>query len=404
MNPGYSHEHFHAHGREFQSPRPDGELRDPVCGMPVTDQSPHHVRHGTDDYHFCSAGCQEKFTADPARYVDAPRAHSAPKSSLTPSAAGTTIYTCPMHPQIRQPGPGNCPICGMALEPLMPTATDDDSALRAVRKKFWIATILTAPVLVIAMLPHLLELHLSAGTSAALRYAELLLTTPVVLWAGADYYRRGWQGVVNRSPNMYTLIGLGVLVAYLFSLFATFAPQAFPAEMLDVHGKVGVYFEAAAAIIALVLLGEWLELAARGRTSLAIRQLLGLAPRTARRIGANGAEKDVPLESLTAGDRVRVRPGEKIPVDGRVVSGSSSVDESMLTGEPLPVEKRSGDRVVGATLNQTGALVIEAERVGTDSLLSQIVALVSEAQRSRAPLQRLADRVSAWFVPSVIAI
>jgi Cu+-exporting ATPase len=237
-----------------------------------------------------------------------------------------------------------------------------------------------------------------------LRYIELALAAPVVLWAGADYYRRGWMGVVNRAPNMYTLIGLGVVVAFVYSIVATFAPQIFPAAMRDHHGMVGVYFEVAAVIVALVLLGEWLELAARGRTSAAIRQLLGLAPKTARRISASGEEEDVPLEALAVKDRVRVRPGEKIPVDGTVVSGHSSVDESMLTGEPLPVEKGPGERVVGATVNQTGALVIEAERIGAESLLSQIVAIVSEAQRSRAPLQRLADRVSAWFVPAVIVI
>jgi len=225
-----------------------------------------------------------------------------------------------------------------------------------------------------------------------------------VLWAGADYYRRGWQGVVNRSPNMYTLIGLGVLVAYLFSLFATFDAQAFPAQMRDAHGRVGVYFEAAAVIIALVLLGEWLELAARGRTSLAIRQLLGLAPKTARRVQADGTEEDVALDALVVGDRVRIRPGEKVPVDGHIVEGHSSFDESMLTGEPLPVDKAAGDRVIGATLNQTGSVLVVAERLGADSLLSQIVALVSQAQRSRAPLQRLADRISAWFVPAVILI
>ena len=336
--------------------------------------------------------------------VDAPGARSVPMPALAPPAAGTTIYTCPMHPQIRQAGPGTCPICGMSLEPLVSTGTEDDSELRAVRKKFWIATLLTAPVVVLAMLPHLLDLHLSPGTSAALRYAELLLTTPVVLWAGADYYRRGWQGVVNRSPNMYTLIGLGVLVAYLFSLFATFAPRAFPPEMLDAHGKVGVYFEAAAAIIALVLLGEWLELAARGRTSQAIRQLLGLAPKTARRVRADGTEEDVALEALVVGDRVRIRPGEKVPVDGHILEGRSSFDESMLTGEPLPVDKATGDRVIGATLNQTGSVLVVAERLGADSLLSQIVELVSQAQRSRAPLQRLADRISAWFVPAVLIV
>jgi len=309
-----------------------------------------------------------------------------------------------MHPQIRQAGPGSCPICGMALEPEMPTATEDSSELDAVRRKFWIATALSVPVVVMAMLPHLLDLHFSAGAAQMLRYLELLLTLPVVLWAGFDYYRRGWRGALNRSPNMYTLIGLGVLVAYSYSLFATFAPESFPPEMRDAHGMVGVYFEVAAVIIALVLLGESLELAARGRTSGAIRQLLGLAPKTARRIRTDGAEEDVPLDQLVIGDRVRVRPGEKVPVDGRIEEGRSTFDESMLTGEALPVDKGPGDRVVGATVNQTGAVIVIAERVAADSLLSQVVALVAQAQRSRAPLQRLADHVSAWFVPTVIIL
>jgi len=256
----------------------------------------------------------------------------------------------------------------------------------------------------IAMLPHLLDLHVAAAGARVLRGAELLLSTPVVLWAALDYYRRGWMGVVNRSPNMYTLIGLGVIVAFIYSLVATAAPQIFPAEMRDRHGMVGVYFEVASAIIALVLLGEWLELGARGRTSAAIRQLLGLAPKSARRVNADGTEEDVPLGHIHAGDRLRVRPGEKIPVDGSVVEGRSSVDESMLTGEPMPVDKGPGDRIVGATVNQTGSLIIVAERVGADSLLSQIVTLVAQAQRSRAPLQRLADEVAKWFVPSVITI
>jgi Cu+-exporting ATPase len=314
------------------------------------------------------------------------------------------MYTCPMHPEIRRIGPGSCPICGMALEPVATGEIEDDSELRKVRRKFWIAAALSGPLVLVAMLPHLMNLHFSGGAAALLRATEVLLSLPVVGWAALDYYRRGWQGIRNRSPNMYTLIGLGVIVAYLYSLVATFAPATFPAQMRDEHGMVGVYFEVAAVIIALVLLGEWLELAARGRTSAAIRQLLGLAPRTARRIGEDGLEEDVPLEALARGDRVRVRPGEKIPVDGHVLEGRSSVDESMLTGEPLPVDKAAGDRVVGATLNQTGALVIEAERVGAESLLSQIVALVAQAQRSRAPLQRLADRVSAWFVPAVVVI
>jgi Cu+-exporting ATPase len=309
-----------------------------------------------------------------------------------------------MHPQIRQEGPGNCPICGMALEPLIPLATDDDSDLRRVERKFWIAASLSAPVVLLAMLPHAMDLHLSFGTARLLRYVELALTLPVVGWAGLDYYRRGWLGITHRSPNMYTLIGLGVLVAYVYSLFATFIPTSFPPGMHDEHGMVGVYFEVAASIVALVLLGEWLELRARGRTSLAIRQLLDMAPRTARRVRTDGTDEDVSIDALAPGDHVRVRPGEKVPVDGRITEGRSTFDESMLTGEPLPVDKGPGDRVVGATLNQTGSVVIVAEKVGADSLLSQIVHLVSEAQRSRAPLQQLADRVATWFVPAVMCI
>ncbi|MBX5460079.1 MAG: heavy metal translocating P-type ATPase [Steroidobacteraceae bacterium] len=404
--------------------------------MHVSAETAHRTTHGGREYAFCCAGCRTKFVAHPEQYVDehgnrraahrhhtghAAHAHgsshagcshahathghaaAAPRAQTGP-ATTNAVYTCPMHPEIRQIGPGSCPICGMALEPLMPTEAEDDSEVRAVRRRFWIAAALTLPVVIVAMLPHLFDLHLSLSTARWLRAAELLLTAPVVLWAAADYYRRGWLGVVNRSPNMYTLIGLGVIVAFVYSVFATFAPGAFPPEMRDAHGMVSVYFETAAVIVALVLLGEWLELAARGRTSAAIRQLLGLAPKTARRIRPDGTEEDVPLDAVAVGDRVRVRPGEKVPVDGRILEGESSVDESMLTGEPLPVDKGPGDRVVGATVNQTGALVVQAERIGAESLLSQIVALVSQAQRSRAPLQRLADRVSAWFVPAVIAV
>ena len=292
----------------------------------------------------------------------------------------------------------------MALEPEMPTEHEDDSELRHVRRKFWIALALTSPVVSVAMLPHLPELHLSQASARLLRSTELLLSAPVVLWAAWDYYRRGWSGIVHRSPNMYTLIGLGVIVAFVYSVVATFMPQAFPTEMRDEHAMVGVYFEVASAIVTLVLLGEWLELRARGRTSAAIRQLLGLAPKSAHRINVDGLEEDVPLAQVHVGDRLRVRPGEKIPVDGRVVEGPSTVDESMLTGEPMPVDKAPGDRVFGATINQTGSLIIVAEHVGADSLLSQIVALVAQAQRSRAPLQRLADRIATWFVPAVIVI
>lgn len=347
--------------------------------------------------------CLNTPAAEPGRSeLEASRSPNALAGAPTVSQA--TIYTCPMHPQIRQTGPGTCPICGMALEPVMPTATEDDSEIRSVRRKFWSALVFAVPVTVVAMVPHLLGLHFSERGALVMRAIELLLSAPVVLWSAADYYRRGWLGVVKRTPNMYTLIGLGVIVSFVYSLVATFFPALFPAEMQDEHGIVGVYFEVSAVIVALVLLGEWLELAARGRTSAAIRQLLGLAPKTARRIGSDGVEEDVPIENLVVADQVRVRPGEKIPVDGIVLSGDSSVDESMLTGEPIPADKKTGDRVVGATLNQTGTLVIRAERVGADSTLSQIVTLVAEAQRSQAPLQRLADRVSVWFVPSVIAV
>jgi Cu+-exporting ATPase len=334
-----------------------------------------------------------------------PRPHPTAEVSIgRADVPAGTIYTCPMHPEVRQVGPGHCPKCGMALEPLMPTMSEDDREIRRVRRRFLIALTLAIPVMLIAMVPHLVGRVLDPTMAWTLRLLELALSAPVVLWAALPYFRRGWLGVIQRTPNMYTLIGLGVIVAFAYSLIATFFPDQFPATMRDQHGMVGVYFEVAAAIVALVLLGEWLELTARGRTGAAIRQLLGLSPKTARRIAADGEEKDVPLEWLVVGDQLRVRPGDKIPVDGRVVSGQSSVDESMLTGEPLPVEKRVGDRVVGATINQTGALIIEAEHVGADSLLSQIVVLVSEAQRSRAPLQKLADRVAVWFVPTVIVI
>jgi Cu+-exporting ATPase len=382
---------------------------DPVCGMTVAADSSHATAYDGNSYAFCSAGCRNKFAADPSRYLPAKpsvegHAHHAKQPAVDHHQAPGAIYTCPMHPQVRQIGPGNCPICGMALEPAMPTEHESRSDVEAVRRKFWIALVLTLPVVVIAMLPHVLDLGLSAAAARQLRGAELLLSAPVVLWVALDYYRRGWLGVMNRSSNMYTLIGLGVIVAFAYSIVATVAPAVFPAEMRDGHGMVGVYFEVASAIVALVLLGEWLELRARGRTSAAIRQLLGLAPKSARRVNEDGGEEDVPLAQVRAGERLRVRPGEKMPVDGRVVEGRSSVDESMLTGEPMPVDKAAGDRVVGATINQTGSLIIVAERVGADSLLSQIVSLVAQAQRSRAPLQRLADQVAKWFVPSVIGI
>jgi Cu+-exporting ATPase len=376
-----SHEHHahHHHQHAEKPPNSDAES----AGVPAESSS---------DVHAC---CAVK-----GQHGAAAQAAAAPAGA---SASGKdVIYTCPMHPEVRQIGPGNCPKCGMALEPLMPHAEEDDTEVRAVRRKFWIAFAFALPVVLLGMAPHLFDLALTHGQARALRYVELALTVPVVLWAAWDYYRRGWMGVVQRSPNMYTLIGLGVIVASGYSVIAVAFPEIFPSQMLDEHGMVPVYFEVAAAIVALVLLGEWLELTARGRTSAAIKQLLGLAPKSARRIGADGAEEEIAIDVLAVGDKIRVRPGEKIPVDGRVISGASSVDESMLTGEPLPVEKTAGDRVVGATVNQTGSLVVEAERVGAETLLSQIVAVVADAQRSRAPLQRLADRVSTWFVPAVV--
>jgi Cu+-exporting ATPase len=370
---------------------------DPVCGMTV---DPHTATHRSDyhgrTYYFCSARCREKFAAEPHRYVNGvDSAESRPKD---------TLYTCPMHPEIRQIGPGSCPKCGMALEPMLPTAQDDNSEVRNVRRKFWISAVLALPLVLLAMGPHLTGMHFSDATAQILRWIELLLASPLVLWTDLDYYRRGWLGVVHRSPNMYTLISLGVLVAYVYSLVATFASTLFPATMRDVHGMVGVYFEAAGVIVALVLLGEWLELRARGKTSAAIRRLLDLAPKVARRVESDGSEHDVSLDTVQPGYVLRVRPGEKIPVDGEVIDGRSSVDESMLSGEPMPVEKKAGDGVTGGTINGSGSLMMRADRVGRDTVLARIVDLVAQAQRSKAPLQRIADRVSVFFVPAVVAI
>ncbi|QBB70736.1 heavy metal translocating P-type ATPase [Pseudolysobacter antarcticus] len=374
-------------------------VHDAVCGMSVDPATAkYHADHEGVPYYFCSSGCREKFTADPERYLH----------PLQASAAGTlasgAIYTCPMHPEIQQVGPGNCPKCGMTLEPMMPTGEHDDSELDAVRRKFFVSAALAIPLLLIAMGPHLFGVHFGETTAHVLRWIELALSAPLVLWAGANYYRRGWNGLLIGSPNMYTLIGLGVLVAFGFSLVATFLPAAFPPAMRDMHGMVGVYFESAGVIVALVLLGEWLELRARGKTSEAIRRLLDLAPKTARRIAADGSEEDIALDQVRVGDILRVRPGEKVPVDGVVIDGTSSIDESLLTGEPIPVEKRIDDRTTGGTLNGTGSLKIRADRIGSDSVLSQIVELVSKAQRSKAPLQKLADRVSVFFVPAVVAV
>jgi Cu+-exporting ATPase len=375
------------------------EATDPVCGMAVDRAGARHLAsHGGERFYFCSAGCREKFEADPARYLGE-------REPPTPMPAGT-IYTCPMHPEIEQVGPGSCPICGMALEPKGVPAADEgpNPELVDFRRRFLVGAVLTVPLLVIAMGPMLgLPVEAWLGARAA-AWAELLLATPVVLWCGWPFLERGWVSFRTMRLNMFSLIAMGVAAAYAFSVVAVVAPGLFPPGFRDHSGRVGVYFEAAAVIVVLVLLGQILELAARERTGAAIRALLDLAPKTARVVRADGREEEVPLEAVAVGDRLRVRPGEKVPVDGAVLEGRSSVDESMLTGEPLPVEKVAGDPVTGATLNGTGSLVIEARRVGRDTMLAQIVELVAAAQRSRAPIQKLADAVAGWFVPAVIGI
>ena len=372
----------------------DDKVLDPVCGMDVDpDTTKHHAAHAERDYHFCSARCREKFTADPEKYLSPEKADST--QEVVPGA----IYICPMHPEIRQAGPGTCPICGMALEPEAPSLDDDENPeLVDFSRRFWWTLPLSLVVLVLAMFGH----QWPWLSTTARTWIELVLSTPVVLWAGWPFFARGLQSIRNRSPNMWTLIGTGVAAAYVYSLVATLAPDLFPASFQE-HGRIGVYFEAAAVIVSLTLLGQLLELKARSKTSAAIKALLGLAPKTARRIDEAGNEEDVPLDSVQSGDRLRVRPGEKVPVDGAVLEGRSSIDESMLTGEPIPVEKGAGDKVIGATLNGTGSLVIRAEKVGSDSVLAQIVQLVAQAQRSRAPMQKMADKVAYWFVLAVIA-
>ncbi|MES2858235.1 MAG: heavy metal translocating P-type ATPase [Pseudomonadota bacterium] len=358
--------------------------------------------HEGTTYHFCSAGCHHKFVASPQQYLDrVPAAASAPPSHLVADAASSrAMYTCPMHPQIRQQGPGTCPLCGMALEPEMPSLDEEDNPeLRDFSRRFWWTLPLSVSVLLLAMFGH----SLPALTTATRTWIELLLTTPVVLWAGWPFFVRCVQSVRNRSPNMWTLIGIGVAAAYGYSVVATVAPGLFP-ESFREHGRVGVYFEAAAVIVSLTLLGQLLELRARSRTSAAIKALLGLAPKTARRVLEDGSEEDIPLDHVHVGHLLRVRPGEKVPVDGNVVEGRSSVDESMLTGEAMPVGKGVGDAVIGATQNGTGALLIRAEQVGSATVLARIVQLVAQAQRSRAPMQRMADKVAYWFVLAVLSI
>jgi Cu+-exporting ATPase len=374
-------------------------VKDPVCGMNVDPHTAkHRAEHAGHTYYFCSAGCRAKFIADPAKYLEPQQASAAP----VPEG---TIYTCPMHPEVRQIGPGSCPICGMALEPELVTAeTGSNPELVDMSRRFWVGLVLTLPVLMLEMGGHFLGLdHLVSSTTS--NWLQLLFATPVVLWAGWPFFARGYHSVVNRSLNMFTLIAMGTGVAWLYSIVATAAPSVFPAAFRGEDGAVAVYFEAAAVITVLVLLGQVLELRAREQTSGAIRALLNLAPTTARRLSADGSdEEEVQLDQVKVGDRLRVRPGDKVPLDGEVLDGGSNVDESMVTGEPLPVRKEPGSKVIGGTINAQGAFIMRAEKVGRDTMLAQIVQMVSQAQRSRAPIQRLADQVSGWFVPLVIVI
>lgn len=367
-------------------------LKDPVCGMPVTEQSEHHFIHDGISYYFCNPRCKIKFSGNPAQYLETKTATETP-------LVADAVYTCPMHPEISQNQPGSCPKCGMALEPLLPQMNDDDNPeLLDFQRRFAWTLPLTIAVFVLAMFGHRLQWMDMVRQS----WVEMLLSSPIVLWAAWPFFVRAWQSLILRSPNMWTLIGTGSAAAFLYSIAATIAPQIFPASFVSM-GRVAVYFEAAAVIISLTLFGQMLELRARSRTSAAIKSLLGLAPKTARRIADDNSEADVPLAHIHVGDKLRIRPGEKVPVDGIVLEGRSSIDESMLTGEPIPVSKNVGDKVIGATLNTSGSLIMRSERVGSHTVLAQIVQMVANAQRSKAPLQRMADVVAGYFVLAVIA-
>jgi Cu+-exporting ATPase len=389
---GHDHHHHHADGEEV--------VRDPVCGMTVDPAtSKHRFEVSGETFHFCSAGCRTKFAADPAKYLDKPKPRAEAHQSDVPEG---TIYTCPMHPQIRQVGPGTCPICGMALEPEVASLdTAPNPELADMTRRFWIGLVLSAPPVVLEMGGHLVGGHGLIDPTLS-NWIQLVFATPVMLWAGWPFFVRGWQSLVTRNLNMFTLIAMGTGVAYLYSLIGTIAPQIFPATFRGHGGAVAVYFEAAAVITVLVLLGQVLELRAREATSGAIKALLQLAPKTARRVGDDGADHEVEIDLLKVGDRLRVRPGEKVPVDGVVLEGRSSLDESLVTGESMPVTKEADGKVIAGTLNQSGGFVMRADKVGRDTLLSQIVQMVADAQRSRAPIQRLADQVAGWFVPAVI--
>jgi Cu+-exporting ATPase len=373
--------------------------RDPVCGMMVDPQTAiHRLDHEGHPYYFCSAGCQTKFVADPAKYLS--------PAELQPHepVPGSTIYTCPMHPQIRQVGPGACPICGMALEPAVITAqTPPNPELADFTRRFWIGLALTIPVFILEMGGHLFDIGRLIAPQIS-NWIQLVLATPVVMWAGWPFFERGWRSIVNRSLNMFTLVAMGTGVAWGYSVVATVAPDVFPPAFRHMDGAVAVYFEAAAVIVVLVLLGQLLELRAREATGGAIRALLDLAPKTARRLNPDGSDEEVSLGLVVAGDALRVRPGEAVPVDGTVTNGLSTIDESMVTGESMPVTKETGDTVIAGTINQTGTIAMRADKVGSDTMLARIVQMVADAQRSRAPIQRLADQVAGWFVPAVIAV
>jgi Cu+-exporting ATPase len=388
--------HFH----HAEAASAAGRVIDPVCGMSV---DPHTTKHRADHagrpYYFCSAGCRTKFLADPERYLAAKE-----KGPPPPPVPEGTVYTCPMHPEIRQIGPGSCPICGMALEPvLVKIEQGPNPELVDMTRRFWTGLALALPVLVLEMGRHFLGIDEVIDRQTS-NWLQLLFATPVVLWGGWPFFVRGWQSVVTRNLNMFTLIAMGTGVAWIYSVAATLFPGVFPSGFREHDGSVPVYFEPAAVITVLVLLGQVLELRARERTSGAIRALLDLAPKSARRVRADGHEEEVPIDQIAVGDMLRVRPGEKVPVDGQLVEGRAAIDESMVTGESMPVEKEPGSKIIGGTLNGSGGLVMRAEKVGRDTMLARIVQMVAEAQRSRAPIQRLADQVSAWFVPLVIAV
>ncbi len=394
----------HDHGGHAASLDAPATVRDPVCGMSVDPATAkHRLTLEGQDYLFCSARCREKFQADPAAYLK-PAAQNPPASPAAVSDNAT--YTCPMHPQIRQAGPGSCPICGMALEPLVASAeAAPNDELADMSRRFWIGLVLALPVFVLEMGGHIPALGMHGMVPMQISiWIQFALSTPVVLWAGFPFFQRGWASLVSRHLNMFSLISLGTGTAYVYSLVATFAPGIFPAGFRGMDGTVAVYYEAAAVITVLVLLGQVLELRAREHTGGAIRALLNLAPKTAHRLRDGGGDEEIPIAEVAVGDRLRIRPGDGIPVDGVVLEGRSAVDESMVTGESMPSAKEVGGKLIGGTVNGTGSLVMRAEKVGSDTMLSRIVAMVAEAQRSRAPIQALADKVAGWFVPSVLAV